>query len=86
MFTQSISGKPNLLGFFFFHEVNEIIYIIKYYRSLQLKKIMRTKKGSESVMDEKFSILVTSTFFVANELHFNVRHFYLKYSSLFINF
>ncbi|KAL5244355.1 hypothetical protein ACI65C_011765 [Semiaphis heraclei] len=43
------------------------------FRSMQLKKIKRTeKKGTESVMDEKFSILFSSTFFIGNELQFEV--------------
>lgn len=41
---------------------------------MQLKKIKRTeKKGTESVMDEKFSILFSSKFFIGNELQFEVR-------------
>jgi len=41
---------------------------------MQLKKIKRTeKKGTDSVMDEKFSILFSSTFFIGNELQFEVR-------------
>lgn len=45
---------------------------------MQLKKIKRTeKKGTESVMDEKFSILFSSKFFIGNELQFEVR--FLKY-------
>lgn len=40
---------------------------------MQLKKIKRTeKKGTESVMDEKFSILFSSKFFIGNELQFEV--------------
>jgi len=43
------------------------------FRSMQLKKIKRTeKKGTESVMDEKFSILFSSKFFIGNELQFEV--------------
>jgi len=43
---------------------------------MQLKKIKRTeKKGTESVMDEKFSILFSSTFFIGNELQFEVRFY-----------
>ncbi|XP_026810349.1 signal transducer and activator of transcription 5B-like isoform X3 [Rhopalosiphum maidis] len=43
------------------------------FRSMQLKKIKRTeKKGTDSVMDEKFSILFSSTFFIGNELQFEV--------------
>lgn len=43
---------------------------------MQLKKIKRTeKKGTESVMDEKFSILFSSKFFIGNELQFEVRLF-----------
>ncbi|VVC45316.1 p53-like transcription factor, DNA-binding,STAT transcription factor, DNA-binding, subdomain,STAT [Cinara cedri] len=43
------------------------------FRSMQLKKIKRTeKKGTESVMDEKFSILFSSTFFIGNEFQFEV--------------
>lgn len=40
---------------------------------MQLKKIKRTeKKGTESVMDEKFSILFSSKFYIGNELQFEV--------------
>lgn len=43
---------------------------------MQLKKIKRTeKKGTDSVMDEKFSILFSSTFFIGNELQFEVRFY-----------
>jgi len=43
---------------------------------MQLKKIKRAeKKGTESVMDEKFSILFSSTFFIGNELQFEVRFY-----------
>ncbi len=43
-----------------------------FFRNLQLKKIKRTeKKGTESVMDEKFSILFW-TDFVVGELKFQV--------------
>lgn len=49
-------------------------FVSKYYSSMQLKKIKRTeKKGTESVMDEKFSILFSSKFFIGNELQFEVR-------------
>lgn len=45
------------------------------YRNMQLKKIKRAeKKGTESVMDEKFSLLFQSQFSVGGgELVFQVR-------------
>lgn len=52
--------------------------LLKYNRSMQLKKIKRTeKKGTESVMDEKFSILFSSKFFIGNELQFEVSIFHI---------
>lgn len=48
---------------------------------MQLKKIKRTeKKGTESVMDEKFSILFSSKFFIGNELQFEVRYYLFKFN------
>jgi STAT protein, DNA binding domain. len=46
-----------------------------FYRNMQLKKIKRAeKKGTESVMDEKFSLLFQSQFSVGGgELVFQVR-------------
>lgn len=54
---------------------------------MQLKKIKRTeKKGTDSVMDEKFSILFTSTFFIGNELQCEVRfHSIFKVCDYFLN-
>lgn len=61
---------------------------------MQLKKIKRTeKKGTESVMDEKFSILFSSKFFIGNELQFEVRYLknlissyiYVKYNYNILN-
>jgi len=54
---------------------------------MQLKKIKRTeKKGTDSVMDEKFSILFSSTFFIGNELQFQVRfHLTFKVWGYFLN-
>jgi signal transducer and activator of transcription 5B len=44
------------------------------HRNLQLKKIKRTeKKGTESVMDEKFSVVFWTEFNVG-ELKFQVRN------------
>jgi signal transducer and activator of transcription 5B len=46
---------------------------------MQLKKIKRAdKKGTDSVMDEKFSILFSSKFCIGNELQFEVRYMYIK--------
>lgn len=43
------------------------------FRNMQLKKIKRAeKKGTESVMDEKFSLLFQSQFKVGGELVFQV--------------
>jgi len=58
---------------------------MKYNRSMQLKKIKRTeKKGTESVMDEKFSILFSSKFFIGNELQFEVSFSFIKIKHLVI--
>jgi len=49
--------------------------VCDFYRNMQLKKIKRAeKKGTESVMDEKFSLLFQSQFSVGGgELVFQVR-------------
>lgn len=45
---------------------------------MQLKKIKRAdKRGTDSVMDEKFSILFSSKFCIGNELQFEVRYMYI---------
>ena len=42
--------------------------------NMQLKRIKRTeKRGSESVMDEKFALLFSTEFFVERDLTFNVK-------------
>jgi len=52
---------------------------------MQLKKIKRTeKKGTESVMDEKFSILFSSKFFIGNELQFEVS-FLIIFTLMYLN-
>ena len=57
-------------------EINEINYLFPL-RNLQLKKIKRTeKKGTESVMDEKFSVLFWTEFQVS-ELKFQLWTFSL---------
>lgn len=51
---------------------------------MQLKKIKRAeKKGSESVVDEKFSLFFSSKFTIAGELEFGVRVIYLVYVSTY---
>jgi hypothetical protein len=62
-----------LLLFCGYHDIH-ILFGFCVYRNMQLKKIKRAeKKGTESVMDEKFSLLFQSQFSVGGgELVFQV--------------
>ena len=49
---------------------NSLGIVMANFRNMQLKRIKRTeKKGTESVMDEKFAILFTSSFRILNGLY-----------------
>jgi hypothetical protein len=63
------------LGITLFFTWSDGKLIYDFYRNMQLKKIKRAeKKGTESVMDEKFSLLFQSQFSVGGgELVFQVR-------------
>jgi len=63
------------LGITLFFTWSDERLVCDFYRNMQLKKIKRAeKKGTESVMDEKFSLLFQSQFSVGGgELVFQVR-------------
>ncbi|CAH1715679.1 signal transducer and activator of transcription 5B-like [Aphis gossypii] len=68
---ESCGELLNCIGKMEYHPVRR--HFSTNFRNMQLKKIKRTeKKGTDSVMDEKFSILFSSTFFIGNELQFEV--------------
>ncbi|XP_060870329.1 signal transducer and activator of transcription 5B-like [Metopolophium dirhodum] len=68
---ESCGELSNCIGKMEYHPVRR--HFSTNLRSMQLKKIKRTeKKGTDSVTDEKFSILFSSTFFIGNELQFEV--------------
>ena len=71
-------SSSRLLMLFSFQ--NHFFFFFALYRNMQLRKIKRAeKKGTESVMDEKFSLLFQSKFSVGGgELVFQVQPFNLS--------
>ncbi|KAI1290153.1 Signal transducer and activator of transcription 5A [Halotydeus destructor] len=69
--TDSSGDILNAVGTMEYHQATKQLSVN--FRNMQLRKIKRAeKKGTESVMDEKFALLFQSTFKVGGELAFQV--------------